>query len=141
MSSFSEESTSGPRVLKGTPFQQHYQILNFHEKRLARLEKRMGEEDSTDNSTTNDQQIKMLVQHIQQLSRRITQMEAASREVTRKAQTVDIVMGQMQSQLSALSTDEDSVADISIVSEASPVPKQKGRKKKGKNVRLEVSEN
>jgi predicted neutral ceramidase superfamily lipid hydrolase len=101
----------------------------------------MGEEDSTDNSTTNDQQVKMLVQHIQQLSRRITQMEAASREVTRKAQTVDIVMGQMQSQLSALSTDEDSVADISIVSEASPVPKQKGRKKKGKNVRLEVSEN
>ena len=141
MSSFSEESNSGPRVLKGTPFQQHYQILNFHEKRLARLEKRMGSGDSTNNSVATDQQVKMLVQHIQQLSRRIAQMETASREATRKAQTVDIVMGQKQSQLSDLSTDDDSVADISIVSEASPVPKQKGRKKKGKNVRLEVSEN
>jgi len=142
MSSISEESNDGPRVLKGTPFQQHYQILNFHEKRLKRLEMRMAD----GAAAANDQQVKMLVQHIQQLSRRLAQVEASCREAQRQAQTTEISMGQLRGQVEGLSMTTGSpmetvAEDIIEIPPVVAVTKQKGRKKKGKNVRLEVSEN
>ena len=142
MSSISEASSDGPRVLKGTPFQQHYQILNFHERRLARVERRLaaGDNDSGEKAT-NDQQIKMLLQHIQQLSRRVTQMEGLCRTIERRTQTVEIGIGQLTTRVDTLSTaggDTTAVGDEATMAAAG---KQKGRKKKGKNVRLEVNEN
>jgi len=147
MSSISEESNDGPRVLKGTPFQQHYQILNFHEKRLKRLEMRVADGSGGNGATTaSDQQVKMLVQHIQQLSRRLSQVEASCREAQRQAQTTEISMGQLRGQVEGLNmtvgTPMETIAeDIIEIPAVVAAPKQKGRKKKGKNVRLEVSEN
>ena len=147
MSSISEESNDGPRVLKGTPFQQHYQILNFHEKRLKRLEMRVAEGGAGKSAATaNDQQVKMLVQHIQQLSRRLAQVEASCREAERRAQTAEIGMSQLRGQIEGfnmtvgapMGTTAEDIIEIPPVVAAT---KQKGRKKKGKNVRLEVSEN
>ncbi len=147
MSSISEESNDGPRVLRGTPFQQHYQILNFHERRLKRLEVRVAEGGAGKSAATaNDQQVKMLVQHVQQLSRRLAQAEASCREAERKAQTVELAVNQLRGQVQGLSMTVGSSKDTTAedIIEIPPVvaaTKQKGRKKKGKNVRLEVSEN
>ena len=145
MSSISEESNDGPRVLKGTPFQQHYQILNFHEKRLARVEKRLATGGGGGSAAAaNEQQVKMLVQHVQQLSRRVAQVEAVCREAERKAQTAEIMMGQLKSQVDGISVGDGGnigSSEVGGAPDVTVVAKQKGRKKKGKNVRLEVSEN